>query len=323
MATFLDLYQPQPSWEVIDASKLTEFKSCPRKYFYSYLLGWRSAYPNNHLVFGTAWHLAVEHLLQNKYSPAAIEEAQYLFLNSYRESFPEESDDLYPPKDPANALLAIQQYAQKFRSDVREYEVLYTEIGGLVGLTPNINLTFKQDAILREVNTGTIIGLDHKTSQRRTSDWGEKWAVSTQMLTYLHALHCLYGAKNDVEMLVRCTFFYKAQPNNFAEHPIKKSVDELNQWLKRDSIWYESLKSEEFILLNNDDDSKDVMASFPQNENACFNYGSRCTHFNYCHAWSNPLQHCDSLPAGIKVEFWNPLEQTEIKHRMDLPTISD
>jgi hypothetical protein len=318
MPRILDILPPQPSWAVIDASKLTAYKSCPRKYFYSYVLGWRSEYPSNHLVFGSAWHVAVEHLLQHKYSEDALDEARYLFLAYYREHFSEESDEIYRPKDPGNALLSLRAYQKRFAKDVRDYTVLYTEVGGLVSLANGVNMTFKQDAIVEDNETGTIIGIDHKTSQRKTYDWGEKWAVSTQMLLYLHALHCLYGANNDVEMLTRCTFFYKSKPTDFDEHPIKKSTNELNQWLYRDSLWHAMLKRDEEILFNNDNIDDSIMFSFPQNENACFAYNTKCAHFNYCHSWNNPLQHCESTPIGTKIEFWNPLEQPEIKHRVDI-----
>src|SRR5215470_9778652 len=44
----------------VDASSLTEFKTCPRKYYYSIVLGRQPTQESVHLTFGTLLHSAVE-----------------------------------------------------------------------------------------------------------------------------------------------------------------------------------------------------------------------------------------------------------------------
>ena len=51
-----------PTLQTVDSTKINTFLDCPRQYFFTYVLGWRSDRPNNHLVFGQAWHEAMEHL---------------------------------------------------------------------------------------------------------------------------------------------------------------------------------------------------------------------------------------------------------------------
>jgi len=51
-----DLIPYHYTWEIQDSSKVQDAMTCMRRYFYNYILGWQSDAPNNHLVFGSAWH---------------------------------------------------------------------------------------------------------------------------------------------------------------------------------------------------------------------------------------------------------------------------
>ncbi|MBU2249242.1 MAG: PD-(D/E)XK nuclease family protein, partial [Gammaproteobacteria bacterium] len=95
----------------IDSSKLKDFKRCPRYFFYRHVLGWQSQTPNNHLVFGSAWHEAMEYLLLNGYGDNSVIEAFDKFLAYYRQSFPPETDEMFKAKTPDNAFWTLAQYA--------------------------------------------------------------------------------------------------------------------------------------------------------------------------------------------------------------------
>lgn len=322
MARALEVIQPHKTWNILDSSKLTTYMECPRKYFFRYLLGWSSASPNNHLVFGSSWHLAQEHLLLTDFAPQEVPEAQLKFLRYYRDHFPQSTDELFEPKTPQNAFISIQEYARKYRYESAQFTILYVELGGLVLVSETRTMAFKCDAIRQDNFSGAIQGLDHKTSQRRYSDWGDHWTLSTQMLTYLHALHCLYGSSDELEMLVRCSFFYKRQPTDFAEHPIRKSHEQMQAWLERTNQWIDHLEIDKLILKDEDTTDELVMQSFAQNDTACFNFGRRCEFFDYCNAWANPLTRCDEPPLGLNVEWWDPLDRPEIHTKINLATQS-
>lgn len=306
------------TWDIIDSSKLTTYMQCPRKFFYRYLLGWTPTAPNNHLIFGSAWHMAMEHLLIERFSAQAIEEAKELFYVYYRSFFDERTDELFVPKTPLNALQSIMDYAQRFAHELREYEVLHTEMAGLVMVSEQRTMTFKCDAILRTAQ-GAPFGLDHKTSQRKYGNWGDHWTMSTQMLTYLHALHCLFPDRDDLSMLVRCAFFYVKSPTDFCDHPINKSLDQMTTWLARTNAWLDRLESD-MAELPYCSDGDQVLDAFPPNDTACFNYGRQCAYFDFCNTWSNPLQRTDVVPIGFVQEFWDPLARPEIRERVDLVT---
>ncbi len=314
----LDIIPQTDTHSVIDASKLKEYMECPRKYFWHYVMGWQRNTPNNHLVFGTSWHLAMEHLLLNDYTQQALEEASLLFLSSYRQSFDPSTDDLFRPKDPENALESLALYAQKFAGDVRTYKTLHTEIGGVVMISPVNEMHFKIDWMGQERKSKKFLYIDHKTSQRKYADWGEHWTLSTQMLLYRHVLHCLYPQGKLADSLVRCSFFYKSKPAEFEQHPISKNNDQMQGWLVRTNKWYNDLKHDMEIL--GEEDSGDItMDAFPQNDTACYNYGSQCAYFDFCSSFSNPLRLAQrGVPLGFKEEFWDPRDQPTMREKVDL-----
>lgn len=321
MALALEVIQPHPTWEILDSSKLTTYMECPRKFFWRYLLGWHPASPNNHLIFGSAWHFAMEHLLLSGTSADSVSMAIAKFAEYYREYLPPSTDELFAPKTPLNAAMSIMDYARKFAREIVECEVLYTELGGIVLVSSTRTMTFKCDAIMRSPS-GAVFGLDHKTSQRRYSDWGDHWTLSTQILTYLHALNCLYSDQEDMKMVVRCSFFYKKDPTIFEDQPISKSLAQMQAWLERTNQWIDRLNTDVDILRHEDDTDETAMHAFPQNDTACFNFGRRCEFFDFCNAWSNPLTRCGEPPLGFNVEWWNPLNQPEIRTKVNLATQS-
>ena len=139
---------PDETWEIIDPSKIQEYMSCPRKYFYRYMLGWRYDNSNVHLVFGEAWHRAMEYLLKHDYSENSITEAFNLFIAYYRESYPPMMDELNGVKTPANALMALVEYTTKYAQD--KFEVLHTETAGSVPITEDWSIHFRVDSICKD-----------------------------------------------------------------------------------------------------------------------------------------------------------------------------
>ena len=318
MAITLDVIQPHDTWNVTDPSKLTEYMRCPRRYFYRYILGWESIYPNNDLVFGSAWHLAVEHLLRAGYTPDALYEASRLFVEHYRKHFDSSTDDMFSPKDPSSGLDALGKYAYEFQSDKNRYAVLHTEIGGVVSTGPSV-LYFKIDAILREQDSGRVLFMDHKTTKRKFYNWDEHWIMSTQMLTYLHVLNCLYPKEEIEGGKVRCTFLQtKTKGPEFDEALIQKSSAQMNAWLRRVNAWIDALKQDMEWLIEDDSPERAVMESFPMNDTSCFAFGRKCTYFDLCNSWSNPLARIDSIPMDLQVSHWDPRDQETIRERVDL-----
>ena len=311
------ILKPRDEWNVIDASKLTDYMSCPRRYFFRSLLGWIPIMPNNHLTFGTAWHMALEHLLLHNYSKESLTEATHIFEDRYRRDFGVETDGLYGAKSPYNAMLGLIEYYNRFKTDVDNYDTLYTEVGGKVKLGDNAVLAFRIDCIRRDRHTGQIEVLDHKSSQRRMAGWDRIWSLSVQLLSYIHVLYSLWDIDKIKGGRVRATFFYKKEIK-FEEARVRKTPADMESFLVDVLTYYDMLRKDTYLLMETCNDSDLAMAAFPRNQNGCYHYGRLCEYFDVCEAWSNPLQHCDETPEGYRIEFWDPLSDERIRNEVDL-----
>lgn len=306
----LSLRYPIPThetWEITDSTKLTEYMTCPRSYFYKYVLGWDSEEPNIHLVFGSAWHLAMEHLLLNGYGAQAILEAYNLLEEYYRQYFPPSMDEVHAPKIPGNAFNALLGYVEHWKDD--RHETLYTEISGTVGMgtsrvfnTPR-QLHFRQDSILR-----TEVGIksrEHKTGSTLSRVWRDQWLLSVQTGVYNHVLHCFFGDTEEpiAGVEINGTIFNKTK-TQYERVPVYRSPDNMQNWFWNVNHHMDNLERD-FVNLSQCSDNHDVMMAFPMNTTACTKFYG-CPYHDFCAAWGNPIQHAMEVPVGLMVNFWDP-----------------
>jgi len=305
---------------ILDSSKINDFLKCPRYYFYRHQLGWQSEITSNHLIFGSAAHIALEHLLLNGYDNHSILNAYELFLTEYRKTYGEHQDELFEPKTPQNFFLILKAYAQKYKNDLNDYEVLYTEIAGTVAISSDYVIALRMDSILRDKKSGKIFSLEHKTASR-TFLWADQWILSIQVGTYTHALNCLFnpGEVDCVRMnglfigagktawrdLLSTGFTKNKIPYDFIREPIKKGKDQMQVWLDRVNYIVGEIHMQTDLI--SDYAEQEVLRIFPLNTCACLDYGHLCEFHPFCCAWANPLKRCSSVPMGFKQEFWNPL----------------
>lgn len=301
---------PIPShdtWGVTDSTKLQTYMSCPRKYFYEYVLGWRIDYPTrNHLDFGSAFHVGMEVLrLRMKDGLKvvdAVREAGEAFLAKYRETWPASTDAEQEPKTPSNALLAYVEYVKTYGRD--DCELLATELAGSVPIhetLPRI-MHFKMDYIGR--TSRGIIFEDYKTASRMDTSWQKQWSLSQQMTLYFHVLHCMYPPEEIAQGRVVGFFFYKSKPVSVARVPVTKPLEMMEDWLLTTNDYVARLE-QDFAKLAEEKPSAIRMGCFNKNVTACSMYGG-CPFMDFCSAWANPLQRADMPPPGFKREFWDP-----------------
>ena len=311
---FPSVLTPVPSWNIIDSSKLAVFMDCPRRFFYEYVLGWRSEQLNNHLIFGHAWHKAMEHLLLHGYSKPEVSVAYELFEQDYRQHFPlQETDELFEPKTPFNAFKALCMYALHYAADMYEFSTEHTEIGGRISLSDNYHLHFRMDSVNR-TRDRVPMSLEHKTASSASRQWVDQWALSLQVGTYTHVLHCMFPDAPTVQVTINGTIFQKTK-TSFQRVPVYKRPEHMRIWLNNTLSWMEALRAEyDYLADSSEDDS--LLRAFPLNTGSCTKYFG-CPFHAYCCAWGNPLQRCESAPSGMKVEHWNPMDE-EVKLKVEV-----
>jgi len=292
----------------VDASKLKEFITCPRKYFYRNVLGWDRESLNIHLEFGSAWHEAMEHLKIYGYEEDSVNGAFAKFLKYYRKAFDEVTDRDNAPKNPGYAEIALKEYAAIMRRRPKR-ELIATEIGCTVPISGRHSISGRLDAIERDKILG-IVGSDYKTGSRFTTVWYDQWKLSIQMQIYNHMLKTAFLDEKVYGMIVVGTILYKTKQRDLTTHhrhvdvPVRLSDKMMNAWLFDINHWFDMLEWN-FKQLSLSTPDEPVMQAFPKNTESCTKYNKMCQFHDLCTAWPNPLKKSETPPGGFSVSFWD------------------
>ena len=313
-----------PSWDKVDPTKIKGYMECPRKFFYSYLLGWQPQKESIHLIFGSAWHEAMKILYESDFSAENVMRAyREGFLPSYREHVDPGEDELYLPKTPARAFVALAYYASFHRNEFSKAQVLeydgkkLVEIGGSVSVSDEYSVCFRQDVIMKD-HRG-IFSLEHKTTSSLYG-WKEQWALNPATAVYTHVLYCLFPAAEVSGIVYNGVLFRKTKddPKKDLADPFRhvecdratiyKPLQTIGAMLVNIIGWLDFIKSD-IELLAEAKDSDTYLSCFAQNWTSCMNWGRTCEYWDFCNYWRNPLRNIDRLPMDMEVRFWDPTEE--------------
>uniref|UniRef100_A0A6M3ITI5 Putative PD-(D/E)XK nuclease superfamily protein n=1 Tax=viral metagenome TaxID=1070528 RepID=A0A6M3ITI5_9ZZZZ len=291
---------------------------CPRKYFFEYVLGWRSdSIEHNDLSFGEAIHAALEILTlagKDKDEPKVIAQAYLEFEKIYRSKFPEDTDNIFTKKNPERALVALSDYAARYKYD--EFEVLHTEVAGSVPITlDGRQAHFRIDAIIRDKDGVWV--LEHKTGSKSGRFWTDQWSLSVQVGVYTHVLHCLYDPAEVCGVIVNGIFF-GAKDITFERVIVRKSTALMNTWLANTTQWVSAIE-QDMSQISNIKPGDLYLQPFRQNTENCTKYFG-CPFQDICRFWSNPLDLGIDPPVGFKQEWWDPAEkERKPREEIDIP----
>lgn len=307
-----------PTWQILDGSKIKEYMTCPRKFFYRYLVGWAQEEPSIHLVFGEAWHLAMEHLLIHGYTTESIRDAWSLLNEKYKEHIPESMEALYSPKTPGNALQLLIEYCERWKLD--DFTVLHTETGGTFELPDGLgSISFRLDSILEDERG--IFTMDHKTGSRDSAAWEQQWYLDFSISNYTNVLYCMYPPEKVWGAVMNGTFFRKGDIGkkfkSVADMPFKrvlvrKNFVAMQEWYEEMLHWVEGIRFDEQVLVDDCSEDNLTLSCFVRNTNSCTDYGRACEYHHLCTSWANPLRKIDDgPPIGFKQEYWDPLAEAK------------
>lgn len=314
------------TWDVTDASKLTAFLSCKRKYFYEYVLGWRVDRVNNDLHFGHCMHYAMAHIMDNWHLiletnslEPFVPDAYSKFLSKYRELIGPDEDEHNAPKCPGYVVELLVGYIEKFRSMDRGMRVLFTEVAGSVPIGTDENgesiiLHYRLDTVVEEPSPSAPSGiyiLEHKTAKTFSPQWVSKWKMSHALSTYVHILYCLYESNRIWGAKINGLRLRKRDGPDYVRVPVRKKPALMNAWLweARDAVLD---MRREFDRLSQSSPNDDRMECFPRTgaHETCTQYWG-CPYLDFCSGWPNPLARCQEVPQGFKVERWDPRDYEE------------
>jgi hypothetical protein len=305
------------SWDIIDATKLSDARRCLRRFFLAHILGWKESLESNHLVFGRAWHAAMEYLRLHGLNPESLEGAYQAFMKIYRETYSTETDGDFGAKNPGNACLALGEYAARYQNVTSE-RTLYTEIADSVPIAPDRMMAFKMDAIMQN-ELGLIFPVDDKTGSEVSKRWTDQWAMAGQLTGYCHVLRMIWPVEKLAPGYVNGAIFRK-KGNDFLRVPIHRSDEQLDAWLWQANWYWDQIafSLEDIIGGAPGCKSEDsYLRAFPWNEEGCSKY-TGCEYHDICSNIPNPLLYYNKdsylsgkpeAPPGYRVEFWNPFEE--------------
>lgn len=314
-----------PSVDVVDGTKIIEYMTCKRKFFFNYVLGWRKA--SNHLVFGKCVHAAMEILYTKGYTLEAVKEGIAKFYELYEQAYPDTSTwDDYAPKTPARFSNMLLAYMAHYQNEDKRYAIAevngkkLVEVAGTCMISERHAVAFRMDTIFKN-DENRIFSLEHKTASSMYM-LREQHEFSFQVFMYNFVLAMWFGIENVDGVVINNMVFKKTVAGGPAERRdgiaahfefnrlrYKKQAKDLNFWLTLANLYCDDMEREFLLFADIDNAERDVMLSFPCNMSSCTKYNG-CEYKALCMYIHNPLREAAyGAPPGFVQEFWNPLEE--------------
>lgn len=301
MATspFIEGTSIQWAW---DSTSLGWFKECPRKYYYSMVLGYRSKGESVHLRFGIEYHHALE--LYDKLRAQGAEHEQALreaLREVLQRTWPWDFD--HPTKTRENLVRTVLWYLEQFADDPAKTVILANG-------QPAVELSFRFDIpYISSVDTNrpymlcghldrvvefqslTFV-MDRKTaSSTLASNYFDQYEPDNQMTLYTYASKVVYNTP------VRGVIIDAAQVavgfSRFSRGFSYRTPAQLDEWMDGLTDWF--ALAENYALSER----------WPMNDKSCHKFGG-CVFRKVCS--KDPGVRQITLDSDFEVNRWNPLE---------------
>ena len=284
-----------------DSTSLGEFKTCPRKYYFSQLCCWRKKNESPHLTFGIWFHKAGEiydHAIAQGagHDDAVVHVMRELMLGTAEW----ESD--HPAKNRESLLRSAVWYLEEYRNSPLETYILPSGKPAVeLSFRFETNLTTSRgepyglsghfDKVCRMDNEVYI--LDKKSSVTALSNYYfNSYSPHNQMSLYSIAGEVVLNER--VSGVIIDAVQVGATFSRFARGFALRSKGQLAEWLGSLHHW---LSFAEHCAEHN---------YWPANDTACTMYGG-CTFKDICN--KDPKVHSDFLKRDFDQIPWNPLTE--------------
>lgn len=285
---------------ILDSSKLQDYQSCPRKFFYRHILGWDNEEPSFHLHFGKCWHKGLEKLYSEGFSADNMAAAAHAFLAAYDEQSIPVPSKSYKTADAA--IKAIFEYSQKYVWDVQNFEVVAVESPYAIPISRERSIIVNRDVLLRERTSQDLVILEHKTASSLGRTFDQQWRLSLQIAMYAYSAY-LEGVTPKIPKVIVNATCFKAAGAEFHRVPVMRNFSGINNALYTANSLWDDIEAD-ITRLYNIDLEADFLQAFRQAPSSCANF-TGCQFYDYCTCCGNPLN-LESPPIGMTLRFWNP-----------------
>jgi hypothetical protein len=314
----------------IDFSSLDTLMLCQRKFLFSNIMGIQPEHPNIDLAFGSAMHSAYERgyrAIKDAVTFGVEVSPLYIYKSSVeafdknwedndcKVKFPDE-DDIYP-KSPMRAYNILDEYWKRkvplFTPDKRKIICVEEPFAAIIKLYHDVEYLYrgKMDLVFKDLTTGNLVVLDHKTAKSVNKASHIVQSSSYQADGYCYEAK-LFSEDNKIpEINIEFTLVQKGKID-FITYVVLKSERSTNMFLFELTNILRKLKADYINLIAGvkadvyQDQSK-FIPYFPRNPgSACAQYYRQCPYFELCNMRNNPLTYLDNIPPGFKQSFWSP-----------------
>jgi len=252
---------PTTQLEFKDNSRLSEFKLCPRKYWFHYKQHLVPAGKRIPLDYGTAWHNAMDWLYINYFENGkqGVELGKIAFegfLESWTElGYPAEiplgDETNYKARTPGTAREMLMNYVLTRSNWLSTLKLVSVELPFAVPLNPDNPLRFyvgRLDKVVKEKGYYWVI--EHKTTSLYSIKLGmqqgftEMFDPNSQVDGYSFALKMLFGAKS-MGVVIDGALVHKEHHDVFKFIPVNKGAGYSNQWLRDPNYWWDQVEQAE------------------------------------------------------------------------------
>lgn len=313
----------------IDYSSLSTYLSCPRKFFFQYIMHLRPAGPPSlDLIFGSCWHLGLEkaytairdHQLTDPKALAAISSEWFNKL-WHLEAEGHFDPDIAFPKSPTRATDMYYNYWQQFAQTDSSCQIIAIEEPFTIDLGESYpNYIGRLDMALLRNDDLEIY--EHKTSKYANQITFAGYNNSLQCEGYLTAGH-LYFDKLP-RIIYNLALCQKTKIEHF-RHTVTKKLTKIDRFIfevqeHTQQIMYQLAVLENFRHHNYAISDKEViMPCFPRHPGlACTEYFRLCSFYDLCMMRNNPNTWSLEPPSGYVYYEWNPrTHEQQTKERLD------
>lgn len=316
--------------DTYDNTRLSDFKRCPRKYYYRHILDWVPDQKQMPLIFGDCWHKGMEVVWQmapeafrsNPDHRAVVRMVADAAFAAFLDVWKTEYDMPYPlsseeekdmaPRTPQRAYQMYHGYLEARAHVLKDpsLKVLTVEKAFSVPLDPSRDDLWYVGKIDKVVDfRQKILAIEHKTTTQYSKgakfrgSFLESFSPNSQVDGYQYCLHVTYpdrvgGVWVDAALVHR-------SDEGYTFIPVERQKQHLDSWLWEVQYWIAQVQLQK-EWLSEVQPSHRYMSAFPKNTNACFDFGRACEYLGACKAWPNPVG--KAPPPGFKIEHWDPLE---------------